>query len=231
MSVSRRIATQPWAQKTIGILAAEYMRFVRFTSRFICEPADFYEQVDRDLPVIFTMWHGTHFLMPVVRRHPVAVMVSLSRDGELIATAAERLGMTTVRGSGSHGTDFHRKRALQAYKGMLQALRGGMSVALSADVPMVSRVAGKGIVILARDSQRPIYPGAIATSHRIVLNNWDHANINLPFSRLAMVFGKPIWVPRDADEATLEAKRIEVENALNAAVERAYAVADNRSKG
>ena len=56
-------------------------------------------------------------------------------------------------------------------------------------------------------SGRPIYPVAIATSRRIVLDNWDRTTINLPFGRGALVAGEPIRVPRDADDATLEAAR------------------------
>ena len=49
--------------------------------------------------------------------------------------------------------------------------------------------------------------------------------INLPFGRMACVTGEPIWVPREADEALLEAKRQEVETALNKAFIRAYELA------
>ena len=67
---------------------------------------------------------------------------------------------------------------------------------MTADVPKVSRVAGLGIVKLAQMSGRPIYPVAVATRRRIVLDNWDRTTINLPFSRGAGVAGAPIHVPR-----------------------------------
>jgi hypothetical protein len=44
---------------------------------------------------------------------------------------------------------------------------------------------------------------------------------------MGVVRGEEIRVPRDADEATLEAARIEVEKALNSVTERAYALARN----
>ena len=72
---------------------------------------------------------------------------------------------------------------------MLDALADGYSMALTADVPKVSRVAGLGIVMLARASGRPIYPVAVATSRRIELDNWDRTAINLPFGRGAIVVG------------------------------------------
>jgi len=112
---------------------------------------------------------------------------------------------------------------------MLAALQDGWTMALTADIPKVSRKAGPGIVKLAQLSGRPIIPVAVATSRRIEANNWDRAVANLPFSRGAMVFGDPIRVPTGADDATLEAARRQVETALTAATLRAYEIVDRRS--
>ena len=97
-------------------------------------------------------------------------------------------------------------------------------------MPKVARVAGMGVVKLAQFSGRPIYPVALATSRRIVLDNWDRTVINLPFSRIGGVAGNPIPVPRDADAQTLEAARQMVEDELNRITARANAIAD-RKKG
>jgi len=59
------------------------------------------------------------------------------------------------------------------------------------------------------------------------LDNWDKTPISLPFGRMGLVRGAEIRVPRDADDAALEATRIEVEKALNDVTERAYALARN----
>jgi lysophospholipid acyltransferase (LPLAT)-like uncharacterized protein len=53
------------------------------------------------------------------------------------------------------------------------------------------------------------------------LNSWDRFLIPRPFSRGLFVYGEPILVPRDADEARLEAARLEVERSLNEVTERA----------
>src|SRR5690606_33241625 len=132
------------------------------------------------------------------------------------------LGIETIRGSGAHNGEFHRKGGMTAFTQMLDALNEGYNVALTADVPKVSRVAGMGVIKLAQHSGRPIYPIAIASSRRIDLNNWDKSSINLPFSRIAFCGCGPFVVPRDADAATLEAKRREVETALNDMTARAY---------
>jgi lysophospholipid acyltransferase (LPLAT)-like uncharacterized protein len=224
----KRIARARWAQKTIGVMAAEYLRLVYKTSRLVTEPADIYERVIPDLPVILAMWHGQHFMAPFIKRPhlPAKTLISRHRDGEMNAIAAEWLGIETIRGSGDHGNGFHRKGGVGAYREMLDALAEGYSVALTADVPKVARVAGPGIVRLARDSGRPIYPVAIASSRRFEFDNWDRSVMNLPFSRMAGVVGAPIRVATTRDEAVLEAARLDVEASLNAATARAYSIAD-----
>ena len=216
---------------TIGTLAAEYLRLVAKTNRFAVEPSDIYERIAADLPLILAMWHGQHFLMPFVRKpeHRAKVLVSRHRDGEINAIVAERLGVGTIRGSGDNGREFHRKGGVAAFHGMLEALEQGYNVALTADVPKVSRVAGLGVVKLAQLSGRPIYPIAVATSRRIELKNWDRSAINLPFGHGGAIVGDPIHVAADADDAALEAARRAVEDALNDATRRAYALAERRT--
>ncbi|MGE3987737.1 lysophospholipid acyltransferase family protein [Pseudorhodoplanes sp.] len=230
MLSSRRLARARWVQKTIGILAAEYLRFVNLTSRTVTVPGDIYERAGADLPVIVAMWHGQHFMAPFIKRegYKGKTLISRHRDGEMNAVAAEWLGIETIRGSGDHGSGFHRKGGVSAYFQMLEALAEGYNVALTADVPKVSRVAGPGIIRLARDSGRPIYPVALASSRRKVLDNWDRSAVNLPFSLIAGVVGDPVRVDADASDAELEAARQSLETALNAATERAYAIADGK---
>jgi hypothetical protein len=225
---SKELLRTPLAQRTIAVAAAEYLRLVWWTTRFVTEPPDVLERYLRYVPIIVAMWHGQHFLMPFTR--PAAqrakVLISRHRDGEINAIIAERLGVGTIRGSGTHGTDFSKKGGVTGFQGMLNALEEGYTVALTADIPKVARKAGLGIIKLAQHSGRPIVPIAVATRRRIVLNNWDHTTINLPFGLGGGVAGLPIYVPADADDATLELARRAVEDAMNAATSRAYELAD-----
>jgi lysophospholipid acyltransferase (LPLAT)-like uncharacterized protein len=230
MRLGRRLKNKPWVQKAVGTLAAEYLRFVWMTSRFTMEPAEPFLLYEAQQPVIIAMWHGQHFLLPFLRRqYRFKVLISRHSDGEINAVAAERLGVGTVRGSGDHGTRFNVKGGVAGFKGMLESLEQGWNMALTADVPKVSRVAGRGIIKLAQESGRPIFPVSLATSRRIVLNNWDRSEINLPFSRCGIVVGEPIRVPKDADTTMLQQARATLEKALSAATERAHAIADRRS--
>jgi lysophospholipid acyltransferase (LPLAT)-like uncharacterized protein len=209
-------------------MAAEYLRLVWNSTRFRLEPPDIYESVKSDLPVIIAMWHGQHFLMPFIKHktHRAKTLISHHRDGAMNAVAAQWLGVDVIRGSGTHGSDFDRKGGTSAFREMLTALDQGYSVALTADVPKVARVCGLGVVKLASLSGRAIYPVAIATGRRRVLNNWDRSVVPFPLGRGARVAGRPVHVPAEADDAALEAARCAVEESLNAATARAYEIAD-----
>ena len=231
MQFWRRIGRQQWAKTALGVAAAEYVRFVDKTTRLTVEPPDAWNRAEADMPIIIAFWHGQHLLATNARKpgYRAKMLVSRHHDGEVNAIAAERLGVDTIRGSGNHEGGFVHKGGAAAFQAMLDALGEGYSVALSADVPKVSRVAGLGIIKLAQVSGRPIHAVAIATRWRIVLDNWDRSTINLPFSRGAGVIPEPLRVPADADDAALEAARQELENRLNAATARAYEIVDHPS--
>ena len=216
-----------WFQRGIGFLAAEYLKFVWRTNRFTLDPPGLYERVERQLPAIFAFWHGQHFMTPFIRTkdsHVAKVLVSLHPDGEYNAIAAERLGIGTIRGSGDHGSGFHRKGGISAYREMVRALEENYNVAMTADVPKRSRIVGLGIIMLARESGRPIMPFAMATSRYIRLNNWDRTTINLPFGRGALIGVEEVYVPSDADAEKMEELRLKLEAILNEATRRAYAM-------
>jgi lysophospholipid acyltransferase (LPLAT)-like uncharacterized protein len=222
----RNVLRSSWVQRAVGFLAAEWLRLVWLTNTFSYEPANVYELVEPAQPVIFAFWHGQHFLTPFIKTkdsHRAKVLISRHRDGEFNAIAAERLGIGTIRGSGDHGSAFHRKGGVGAFREMVRALDDGYNVASTADVPKRSRVAGLGIIMLARESGRPIMPFAMATSRFIRLKNWDRTTINLPFGKGALVGIEQVVVPPDADAATMEKLRLQLEQILNEAIRRAYA--------
>ena len=221
----RDLLRSSWVQRALGVLAAEYLRLVWLTNRFSYDPANVYDIVEPEQPAIFAFWHGQHFITPFIKTkdsHRAKVLISRHRDGEFNAIAAERLGIGTIRGSGDHGSAFHRKGGVGAFKEMVRALEAGYNVASTADVPKRSRIAGLGLIMLARESGRPIMPFAMATSRFIRINNWDRTTINLPFGRGALVGIEPILVPPGADAETMEGLRAQLETNLNEATRRAY---------
>src|SRR3990167_7266221 len=195
-----RMLRAPATQVVVANLVASYLRLVSATSRLVFDPSDPYVMQASLAPVIFTMCHGQHFMLPFARQYDLDVRVLISRhhDGEINARVAKKLGV-------------------------------GAIVCMTADISnLAPRRAGLGIVSLARVSGRPIVPVAYASSRRVDITSWDRATINLPFSRAACAVGDVVEVPADADDDLLERKRKDVEKALNEATDRAYAIADRR---
>lgn len=223
----RKIRTSEGFRRALGRLVASYLRLVWKTQRLTIEPANLYEWIDEELPLILTFWHGQHFLTPFVPKshHKAKVMISRSYDADINAIAAEALGIGTIRGSGTHRKNFHEKGGVAATRQMIDALEQGINVAMTADVPKISRRAGLGVVSIAKHSGRPIYPVAIATSNRIIMQrSWDKSSLHLPFGHTAIVIGEPVTVAQDASEETLEQARKEIEDKLNNITIRAEAL-------
>jgi len=230
----RKLGRASWLQHAVGFAAAEFLRFVWLTNRFTLDPPEVYKYMEPEMPMIIAFWHGQHFMMPFLKRkeYKAKVLISRHRDGEINAIAAERLHVGTVRGSGDHGTEFHRKGGVTAFKAMLRVLEEEkVNMALTADVPKVSRKAGLGIIMLARESGRPILPVAIATSRFKRLNNWDRSVIHLPFGRGVIAGADLIRVPRDADNETMQALRLQLEERLNELTHRAYTLVGRPDEG
>jgi len=166
-------------------------------------------------PLIYTTWH-CHLLSPLffARRYrgpqlPVVLMASPSRDGELIAEVARGLGFEVFSGS-------RRKGGVQALRQLAERFKRGHSCGMIADGSRgPARVAQKGPLYLARETQGPIIPLAVAARRKLTFNTWDQFELPLPFSRLAILVGEPIRVqPQDRGPA-LEARRRELEASLN----------------
>jgi lysophospholipid acyltransferase (LPLAT)-like uncharacterized protein len=221
----RRLSVSEAALALGGFVTASHFRFVRWTNRLVRIPdAAFHAPWEND-PAILVVWHGEHFLVPFIgpRNDRINVLTTLHRDGEIITRAGMHFGLKFVRGSGDHGKEFMRKKAVQAFTALLRLLRQGETVVVTADVPKVARIAGMGIVTLAKLSGRPIAPTAVVTSRRFQFDTWDRATLGLPFSRVIVVVGDPIRVAPDADHAAMEAARLAVQDSLDDVHKRAYA--------
>ncbi len=231
--LSTRILRSRTFQSGIAGFAASYLRFVNRTSPLNFDPQDAFARYIHLNPVIFTMWHGQHFMLPFARifDFDARVLISRSSDGEINARVAEKLGVKTIRGSTARDPSrMMEKGALAGFIERMGALDEGACVSMTADISnLAARRAGLGIVTLARASGRPIVPLAYATSRRIDVRSWDRSTINLPFSRAVVAVGEPVHVPAEADAALLEEKRLLVETTLNEATARAYRIVDRRS--
>lgn len=221
-------------RRALGTLIAWYLRLVRSTNRVLVLPADGYARLEAETPAIVTFWHGQHLMQTFFRRpnDRAHVMISRHGDGEINAIAVEKLGMNVVRGSGAQRADQVRKRGgSQALRTMLSLLEAGEFVALTADVPKISRVCGDGVITLAQLSGRPILPVAVVTSRRIDFASWDAASLGLPFGRCVIAVGEAMSIPRTADAAAKEGARQALESALDQLYARAYGALGQRDPG
>jgi lysophospholipid acyltransferase (LPLAT)-like uncharacterized protein len=186
-----------------GRVLHAYIAFVQRTTRFKpAIPGACPWERSRE-PFIALTWHGQQMLtLAALQGSPrVAILTSLHFDGAVVTSVVERAGFRSIRGSGTQSRPkIQAKRAVPAFFQMRDALRDGTSVLLTADVPKVARVAGKGAVQLARASGRPIFLFAAVTSARLDLDNWDHASIALPFGRGCILWSEPLYVRKGADD-------------------------------
>lgn len=209
----------------LGKILAGYMRLVRFTSKVTYDPPDMDAKLHEIGPMIASLWHGQHLMVPYAKPAdmPFAVLISRHRDGEINASACRNFDIIPTRGSGGRPDQSERKGGAGGLRSLIRFLADGVSVCLTADVPKVARVAGPGIITLARLSQKPIVPIAVVSSrHHIFMRSWDRATMGLPFGHIVIAMGNPIHVPRDIDETGIEALRQQLEAEMDNLHQRAY---------
>ncbi len=182
------------------------------TVRFEIEGWDNWEAASRDGKIpIYTFWHNRVFLATYFwRRRRIVVMTSRSFDGEYIARFIQRFGYGAARGSSTRG-------ATGAIVEMVRLMRAGCPTAFTIDGPKGPRyVAKMGAVLLAKKTGNPILPFAItARKFWEAKKSWDGFQTPKPFTRARVYIAPPIYVPPDADEEQLKAKRDELQSALD----------------
>jgi len=213
MALGKRVLRSRLGLALVAWLFARCTGLVYATSRWQTlgrEEADALLGAGR--PFIVAFWHGRLMMAPQGwRAEPVMhVVVSRHRDGESIARAVRHLGVATIRGSRTRG-------GAAALRASLRLLREGGYLGITPDGPRGPRMRVQpGIIALARLSGVPIVPATYAVSRRRVAGSWDRFVIALPFSRGIYLWGQPIHVAADADEAALERARLLLEERLNA---------------
>ncbi len=208
---ARRIA---WASRA-GVLL---LKVLARTWRIRAVRADVYEALRRrQQPFALCFWHGQ--MLPLLWRHRdqgISVLISVHKDGEIIARIAQALGCRTVRGSTSRGGG-------RALLGLVRELRNGHEIAVTPDGPRgPARRFQPGALIAAQRAAAPIVPIAVHCTSAWHLRSWDRFMIPKPFARIVVAYGDATWVeaatPRDA---AAEAPRFEA--ALERTAERAAA--------
>jgi hypothetical protein len=151
--------------------------------------------------VIFACWHDQLLLLPMgYAGSGGQILISRSRDGELIARTVQHLGHHAVRGSSSRGGSA-------AFKQLLRLAKQPYDLCITPDGPRGPRHQIKdGVVQLARLSGRAVVPMALVSSRGHRFKSWDKFLLPYPFSRLVYSYGEPLYCERDEDPAQFKHK-------------------------
>jgi lysophospholipid acyltransferase (LPLAT)-like uncharacterized protein len=144
---------------------------------------------DAGRPFIFALWHSRILPLLYLHRHEsMVLLISRHRDGEHLATLAERWGYRFVRGSSQRGGEV-------GLLGVVRAVIAGNIVALTPDGPRGPAEQVKpGIVAAAQHANVPIIPAGAQPARAWWLPSWDRFCIPRPFTRIEVVYGPPITV-------------------------------------
>ncbi len=216
MQWHKRIIKSDTMRSTLCWLAASYVRLMRTTGRWRTEGGDHpAHYLTEGKPFIVAFWHQRLLMMPYTWRsvggdRPFNMLISSHRDGEIISRTIARFDIKTIAGSTGKG-----KGGAAALRQILKALKAGEVVGMTPDGPRGPRMrASDGIIQAARMAGVPIFPLTYSATNRKVIQSWDRFILPLPFSRGVFHWGDPIFVDRKLDEEGMEAKRVELENAL-----------------
>jgi len=145
---------------------------------------------------ILAFWHRHLLLMPYAYRgRRISVLVSQSKDGELIARTVARFGIDASRGSSSRG-------GAQGMRSLLRKAADGYDLAFTPDGPRgPAEVVQPGVILAAAATGLPVQPVALAATRCRRLRSWDRFVVPLPLSTVHFVYGEPFMVARRADPA------------------------------
>jgi lysophospholipid acyltransferase (LPLAT)-like uncharacterized protein len=163
--------------------------------------------MDEHGSVVYASWHQRFFpgITFFASRKPIAIMISQSRDGEMIARVVDILGWQSVRGSSSKG-------GMRALKEIRHLTKQGYRIGHIVDGPQGPfGVVKPGLITIAQFAAAPIVPAIISAQRCWVFNSWDRFMVPKPFSKVFLRVAPPIVVPRRLDEAAFENLRQNVE--------------------
>jgi len=196
----------PLMAKVAGLLLSLIVRtlFLTGRKRFMGEE-NLVGFMKTGTPVIIASWHNRlaitpfNYLARAARGRRLWPIASASKDGAIAAWGLRFLGLKCVRGSSSrHGT--------RALRQMIRIMRAGDDLAFTPDGPRGPRHSvAEGVLLAAKLSGAPIVPLSFGAKRHKRLKTWDRMLLPFPFTRLNLIYGTPIYVPKQADEAAMAA--------------------------
>lgn len=149
-------------------------------------------------PCIYAMWHAHQCCVHGLKnRAKTNVLISRSKDGEVIAQVVGKWGFKLIRGSKG------KKGAVEASMQMIEALKNGENCAMMIDGPRgPAKIAKDGVIKIAKLAGVPIVPIYWYSSNFnfAKLPSWDGLRMPILDVRLINLYGKPIYVGENDDE-------------------------------
>jgi tetraacyldisaccharide 4'-kinase len=158
--------------------------------------------------VVHLCWHGHELILPFANKNSnVTVMISMSKDGDLLANTVKHLGYSAIRGSSS-------RRSSEALQEMITHAKNGNDVTFATDGPKGPRHKVKpGVIITAAKTGLPIISHVANASRKFVFNkSWDKGILPLPFSKAIVLSSKPMYIEPDLTNEKIAQKIKDVEN-------------------
>lgn len=184
-------------------------RSYRIIKFFSPKAAELLAEGPQRRPVIWSFYHGR--MVGALGLHPrkrLTVLISPSRDGEMIARAGTRLGYSMARGSSKQG-------AVKAGLGMMDAIKEGQDLVFMVDGPRGPIFEVKpGIIRMAQMTQAAIVPFVCSARSTWWMRTWDRFLAPWWSTPIVYIFGDPLLVPADAGEDELERLRLELQKRM-----------------
>jgi lysophospholipid acyltransferase (LPLAT)-like uncharacterized protein len=220
----KRFLRSNFARSALPPLAAGYLKVARTGLRMVRDDSPkAHAIIAAGNPVLACFWHNRLLVNVLCWRGPgIDMLISQSRDGQMIAETAKRFGYGYIVGSTAKGD--RDRRSTGAARDVVSRLGNGRFVGITPDGPRGPRQrASAGAIRLAQMAGVDIVPVAASVSPSWRANSWDRMMVPYPrpFARGALLFGDRIIVPREADRIGREAVRMSLEQTLNALTEEA----------
>ena len=191
--ILKKLVKSDGAHRIACWVIAQYIRLVYLTSRW--EFIDFDKRdrfMEGDQPFLVLMWHNRIALTAYswdCKKHPMAVLASGHRDGQLVSGTLKHFSVGSVSGSSA-------KKAVSATKSVVRMMRQGHAVSISPDGPRGPRQRMKdGPIIIARLANARITFTTYSVKRRILLKSWDRFNLPLPFNRGVFIWSDQTDIP------------------------------------
>ena len=167
-------------------------------------------------PLVWAFWHNRMFLIPYVHQLwlpdvPGCILSSPSGDGQIIADVCAEFELEAVRGSSS-------RKGMSALIALAEMVKKGYDVGITPDGPRgPCYQLNPGPLKLAQITGAHVMPVTIQYERKLTFKTWDKFQLPLPFSKVRIILGETIHIPRRISDEDFERTRQGIEETMRQA--------------